>query len=263
MTDAFPVLFVSHGSPLLVGDGSQAHEFLKTVAQDLPRPKNILVVSAHWETETPAVSLSVEPPTIHDFVGFPRALHELRYPAPGAKDLGKKTACLLEAAGLSVRRDPSRGLDHGAWVPLKLIYPKADIPVTQLSIQPHESPAYHMRVGEALRSLRDEGTLILASGSITHNLRAYFQGGFGRDAAMPDWVSIFSDWIAEALEQGRIKDLANYRELAPFAVRNHPTDEHLLPLFVACGSASDSLLSRRLHKSGAYGVLAMDAYELG
>ena len=142
------------------------------------------------------------------------------------------------------------------------MYPEADIPVTQLAIQPHLGPEHHLRIGKALRLLRENGTLILASGAVTHNLEAFFQGGFERDSDAPEWVGIFSEWVAQALEEGRLNDLVNYRELAPFAVRNHPTQEHLLPLFVACGAASDSIQVERLHQSRAYGVLAMDVFAM-
>jgi 4,5-DOPA dioxygenase extradiol len=262
MTAALPTVFLSHGSPMLAVDGSAAHDFLKGLAACLPRPKNILAVSAHWETAAPAVSLAASPETIHDFGGFPDALYRLQYPAPGAPDLAARTAGLLEAAGFAVGRDPGRGLDHGAWVPLGLIYPDADIPVTQLAIQPHRGPAHHLALGRALRPLREEGTLILASGAVTHNLQAFFRGRFALETPPPDWVSVFADWIADAIAAGRLQDLLHYRERAPFAVENHPTDEHLLPLFVACGAAADSLAGEALHRSTAYGILAMDAYRL-
>ena len=262
MTESMPSLFVSHGSPMLVLDESAAHHFLKRLPQIVSRPRDILVVSAHWEHDIPAVSLATRPETIHDFGGFPKTLYEMRYPAPGAPDLAGRTAVLLESAGFDVERDETRGLDHGAWIPLKLIYPDADIPVTQLAIQPHLGPEHHLRIGNALRPLRDAGTLILASGAITHDLEAFFQGGFERDAEAPEWVNAFSEWVAQAIDEGRLNDLLNYRELAPFGVRNHPTEEHFLPLFVACGAASDSMAAERLHKSAAYGVLAMDAFAM-
>ena len=263
MTSRLPCLFVSHGSPMLAIDGSAAQHFLKSLAQKIvSRPRDTLVVSAHWESAIPAVSLARRPQTIHDFGGFPKELFELRYPAPGAPKLAERTAGLLESAGFEVMREKSRGLDHGAWIPPKLIFPEAGIPVTQLAIQPELGPKHHVRIGKALRPLRDQGTLILATGAITHNLQAFFQGGFGRDADTPDWVDEFAEWVANAIADGRLDDLVDCRELAPSAVRNHPTQEHLLPLFVACGAASDPLQGERLHRSAAYGVLAMDVYAL-
>lgn len=262
MTEPMPALFVSHGSPMLALDGSAAHHFLQELSARVARPRAILVVSAHWETALPAVSLAQHPETIHDFGGFPRALYEIRYPAPGAPELAERTAHLLEQAGFEVARAPARGLDHGAWVPLSLIFPEASIPVTQLSIQPHEGPGHHHRVGQALRPLRKEGVLVLASGAITHNLQAFFQGSYRMDSAAPDWVVVFADWLAAAIEEGRVRDLLAYRELAPHAERNHPSEDHLLPLFVALGAASDFMQAERLHESQAYGVIAMDAFAL-
>ncbi|MEM7429708.1 MAG: class III extradiol ring-cleavage dioxygenase [Pseudomonadota bacterium] len=257
-----PAVFVSHGSPMLALDESAAHYFLKGMSDLVPLPKDILVVSAHWETDVPRVSLAAQPETIYDFGGFPKALYEMTYPAPGAPDLAGRAAHCLENAGIDVERDPSRGLDHGAWVPLKLIYPEADVPVAQLSIQPDAGPEHHYRLGQALKPLREEGTLILASGAVTHNLEEFFKNGFTRDSGAPDWVRIFAEWTAGALSEGRLEDLLDYRTRAPHAVENHPTEEHLLPLFVAMGAASETLSSERLHKSDAYGVLAMDVYAL-
>lgn len=262
MTKPLPSLFVSHGSPMLALDGSSAHHFLKGFSDIVARPSNILVVSAHWETETPTVSLTAEPETIHDFGGFARELHEMRYAAPGAPELAEKTARLIEQAGLCVSRHPNRGLDHGAWVPLSLMYPEADIPVAQLSVQPQLGPRHHFAIGQALQKLREEGTLIMASGAVTHDLETLFGSRFDRDAQAPDWVQDFADWVAAAIEDGRVNDLLDYRALAPHAVRNHPTEEHLLPLFVACGAASSSIDAERLHKSNAYGVLAMDVFAM-
>ena len=262
MTQTLPSLFVSHGSPMLALDDSAAHHFLKRLPELVSRPRDILVVSAHWEHDIPAVSMSPRPETIHDFGGFPQELYEMRYPAPGAPDLAERTAALLESAGFEVVRNETRGLDHGAWIPLKLMYPAADIPVTQLAIQPRLGPDHHLRIGMALRSLREQGTLILGSGAITHDLDAFFKGGFERDAEAPEWVNAFSEWVARAIEEGRLTDLVNYRDLAPFAARNHPTEEHFLPLFVACGAAPDSIEAERLHQSAAYGVLAMDVFAL-
>ncbi|NYZ12496.1 dioxygenase [Azospirillum sp. RWY-5-1] len=258
MDGSLPAVFVSHGSPMLVIEDGAAHRFLKGYSAQLRRPKAVLVVSAHWETPAPLVSTAVRPDTIHDFGGFARELYAMRYPAPGAPEVAGRAAGLLTTAGIPAGTDPGRGLDHGAWVPLMLLYPEADIPVTQLSIQPHLGPEHHWRVGQALRPLRDEGVLILATGAITHNLREFF--GRRSDAGSPDWVTDFADWIADAVAEGRTDDLLDYRRLAPHAVRNHPTDEHLLPLFVALGAGSNGLSGVPVHRSHTYGVLAMDAY---
>lgn len=259
MSTPLPALFVSHGSPMLALEDGPARRFLTGLAADLPRPKAILVVSAHWETRTPVVSAASAPETIHDFGrGFPKALFAIRYSAPGAPELAARTAELLTAAGLPVSVHPDRGLDHGAWVPLGLAWPDADVPMTQLSIQPHLGPEWHRRLGEALRPLREEGVLIVASGALTHNLGEFF--GRDLDAEAPDWVVAFGNWMHGAVTEGRADEALDYRSRAPHAARNHPTEEHLLPLFVAMGAGTPGAAGRRLHSSHTYGVLAMDAY---
>ncbi len=254
-----PALFISHGSPMLAIQDSPAHQFLRDLGQSLPRPHAIVVASAHWETMGgPAVSTVAHPDTIHDFGGFPRALFEIAYPAPGAPETALRAAALLEQAGYAVNTSATRGLDHGAWVPLRLMYPDADIPVTQVSIVRDATPAAHLLLGQALRSLRDEGVLVIGSGSLTHNLSEF--RGQAIDAAAPAWVREFEVWMHERLSQGDTASLLNYRKQAPHAVRNHPSEEHLSPLFVVMGAAGDTASAARLHASVEYGVLAMDAY---
>jgi 4,5-DOPA dioxygenase extradiol len=255
---AIPALFVSHGAPTLPLEDSPARHFIAGLAAALPAPRAILAISAHWETARPAVSAAEHPETIHDFHGFPEALYRLRYPASGAPELAQRVAGLLREHGLAADIDNTRGLDHGAWTPLLLMYPQAEIPVTQLSVQPEKDAAYHWRLGEALRPLRDEGVLILASGSATHNLREFRRHGADGDAA--PWAVAFGEWLADTLEHGRTDDLLDYRTRAPEAVRNHPTDEHLLPIFVAAGAGTPGLAPKRIHTSYAYGVIGMDAY---
>ncbi len=256
-----PALFVSHGAPSIVLEPSSARTFLQKLQRLGQAPDAIVAVSAHWETKTPAVSIADRPETIYDFGGFDPALREIVYAAPGAPDAARKVAALLAEAGFGPVAEEARGLDHGAWVPLHLGFPGADIPVAQLSIQPDRDPAYHYRLGEALKPLRDANVLILASGSLTHDLSSF--RGRGVDAPPPDWVTAFADWIAWAVAEGRIDDLLDYRARAPFAERNHPTDEHLLPLFVALGAGSSTCPGRHLHKSTTHGVLAMDAFAFG
>ena len=252
-----PALFVSHGAPTLIITPGEARDFLSELGGQIPRPSAVLAVSAHWETAEPTVSLALRPETIHDFNGFPRELYAIQYPAPGAVELAQQTATLLSQAGFAARTDASRGLDHGAWVPLKLMYPQADIPVTQLSVQSQLGAQHHYKIGEALRPLRDDGVLILASGSATHNLRELDWSGQG---AAPEWVSNFSDWVAQAGARGDVDQLLRYRQQAPAAARNHPTEEHFLPFFVALGAGSTPAQVSRIHASTTFGVLAMDAY---
>jgi 4,5-DOPA dioxygenase extradiol len=253
-----PALFISHGAPTLPLENSPARRFLETLGRELPPPKSILAVSAHWTTPRPTVSLARQPDTIHDFYGFPDALYRLHYPAPGAPELGSRVADLLRSRELRVDVDETRGLDHGAWTPLILMYPQADIPVAQLSVQPQLGAAHHWKIGEALRPLRDEGVLILASGSATHNLDELRD--YAPDSPPAIWAARFGEWLAAALQERRDEDLLAYRERAPDAVRNHPTEEHIVPLFVALGAATHGVPVKRLHSSYAYGVIGMDAY---
>ncbi|MBY9068312.1 dioxygenase [Hyphomonas sp. WL0036] len=253
-----PPIFVSHGSPTLIFDDVPARDFLLQLGQTLPRPKAILVASAHWETPASRVTASPAPQTIHDFGGFAPIMYQQQYPAPGDPALAARVKALLDKAGIPAELDHARGLDHGAWVPLKLSWPGADIPVLQLSLQTHLGPAYHLKLGEALRPLTEEGVLILGSGSLTHDLRSVSWRG---PNAEPDWVKSFGDWVNQALIEGRTDDLVNYRKLAPNAARNHPTEEHFLPLFVALGAAGPQPRMELLHTSVTFSVLRMDAFE--
>lgn len=252
----FPALFVSHGPPTMALDPGPCPDFLRRLGAELDPPEAILCVSAHWETARPRLGAAAEPATIHDFHGFPEALYRLRYPAPGAPDLARRTEALLAAAGFDCATDPERGLDHGAWMPLTLMYPEAKTPVTQLSIQPSERGAHHLALGRALAPLRAEGVLVMASGNATHNLSE--RGA--RDAPPAAWAQAFDDWLAAAVEAGRADDLVNYLETAPEAARNHPTPDHYLPLLVALGAAGPGARGRRLHASFTYATLSMAAF---
>lgn len=257
-----PSLFVSHGAPTLPFDSVPARDFLGGLGDSLGRrPSAILAVSAHWETERPTVNVPSQLRTIHDFRGFDPALYRLEYPAPSAPALGDRVEGLLSAAGLACDIDPARGLDHGAWVPLMLMYREADIPVAQLSVQSHLGPAHHLELGRALAPLRAEDVLILGSGSFTHDLSSFAPGAGAGAADEPAWVSDFADWMDDAIADQRVSDLICYRRLAPHAARNHPTEEHLLPMFVAMGAGDGE--ARRLHSSVTHRVLRMDAYAFG
>lgn len=255
-----PALFVSHGAPTLALSANPAHEFLQGLGRDLAPPQAIVVVSAHWDTPTARITAAARPSTIHDFYGFPQPLYELRYPAPGAPALAAEIAGLLQDAGLAATLDEQRGLDHGAWVPLLLMYPPAEIPVLQVSLQTALGPEHHLRLGQALAPLRQRGILILGSGGATHNLREF--AGQPEASPPPAYVTAFSDWLDQTLAAGAVATLLDYRRQAPAAARSHPTEEHLLPLFVALGAASDGPV-QRLHHSYSHGILAMDAYAFG
>ena len=253
-----PSLYISHGSPMTALQPGLTGARLAELAAALPRPRAIVIASAHWLSRTPQVGAAVQPETIHDFGGFPAALYQLRYPAPGAPELAARVADLLDQAGLPARIDPQRGLDHGAWVPLRLLYPDADIPVLPLSIQPALGPAHQYALGQALAPLRSEGVLLIGSGSITHNLHD-LGAGYSAERQAP-YVRPFIDWIEQRLAAGDIDALLDYRRQAPFAERAHPTDEHLLPLFVALGAAGESATAQRIDAGIDLGILAMDIY---
>ena len=264
----FAPVFVSHGAPDLVLARTEAARFLSGFGKGRPRPRSILVASAHFETPDPVVVTDPAPGMIYDFGGFDPRLRTLVYPAPGAPGLAERVAGLLSAAGHAVAKVDRRGYDHGAWVPLMLMYPEADIPVAQLSISPRQSARWHYEVGRALAPLSGEGVQIVGSGALTHNLAEIFRPDGIRDRSdpVPDWVDAFADWIAGRLAEGDVSALLDYRARAPNAERNHPTWEHLMPLFVALGaamkSADEAVRGRRLHASREFGVLAMDAYAM-
>ena len=258
-----PSLFVSHGAPTLVVEDSPARRFLLELGPRLPRPRAIVVVSAHHDASVAEVTASALPPTIHDFRGFPQALSELRYNAPGDPELAGRIVDMLDASGIDARADQARGLDHGAWVPLMLIYPEADIPVVQLSINMRESPRYHYELGQALSSLRLDDVLVLGSGSATHNLREFFAGQYAADAIPPEWVTGFADWLSEQVGVGNTNTVLNAVDEGPHGRRNHPTMDHIHPLFFAMGAGAPGTDGMRVHRSTTYGVLAMDVYAFG
>lgn len=250
---SMPTVFVSHGAPTLILQDLPARTFLASLGRLVPRPTAIIAVSAHWDTDVPAVSLARKPETIHDFYGFPEALYSLRYSPPGAPRLAERVAKLTGAA-----HDHHRGLDHGAWVPAMLAWPNADIPIFQLSVQPSLLPAHHIALGRKLAPLREEGVLVMGSGSATHNLRALVRGGVMSEPE--PWAKAFDDWLAETLEKGDEIELGDYRARAPYAREAHPTDEHLLPLHVAFGAAGEGARGRALHRSFTSGNLSMASY---
>lgn len=252
-----PALFVSHGSPNLIGEDTPGREFLAGLGDSLGRPDAIVVASAHWETAVPEFTASAQPETIHDFYGFPEALYRLRYPAPGNPGLATRAVALLEGAGIPAATDARRGFDHGAWSPLLLMYPKADIPVVELSVQPGRSPAHHIAVGRALAPLREQNILVMGSGGAVHNLRALEWGRPGDPVA---WARDFDEWLDRRLGDGHDEALAAYRREAPGAVLAHPRDEHLLPVFVAYGAGGPKSRGRRIHNSFTYGSLSMAAF---
>ena len=258
---ALPSLFVSHGAPLLAVAPGRAGNCLAALGAQLPRPAAIVVVSAHWETRRPAVTAVAQPVTIHDFHGFPAALYELRYPAPGAPGLAARVAQALETAGLETDLDPVRGLDHGAWVPLLLMFPNADVPVLQVSVQPGATPEHHWAVGRALAPLCRQGVLVMGSGSITHNLGDAHPEA--EDTGEAAYSREFREWIAGAVAAGDTARVLRWAREAPHARRAHPTDEHFVPLLVAMAAGADGARHERLHAGVTFGVVGMDHYLFG
>ena len=256
MAQRLPSVFISHGSPMHALEPGAAGDAWKTLGQRLPRPRAILIASAHWETNLPMLTGSEKPETVHDFYNFPEPLYKLRYPAPGAPEVAQRAQALLKDAGFTAGIDGCRGLDHGAWSPLLYMYPKADIPVVQISVQPAFGPRHHVEVGRALRKLSEEGVLIIGSGHMTQNLRDWSRG-----AGRPEpYAREFQDWVRQRLEAHDIDSLIDYRSRSPHGERAHPTDEHFLPLFFALGAAPEKTRPERVYDAIDSGVLAMDAY---
>lgn len=256
MTPRMPVVFVSHGSPDALLKAPDAVAIWRTIGHDLPKPQAILAVSAHWETRVPTLSRSKKPPTIHDFSGFSAELYQLDYPAAGSPELAERASALVTSAGIANEFHADRGLDHGAWVPLLAMYPEAKLPVTQLSLIRHGDAAAHFALGQALAPLRDENVLILCSGAITHNF-SWLSGPAAGAAIRPEALA-FSDWMGEQLSTRNTKALLDYRS-APYGAESHPSEEHILPLFVALGASNDKP-PKRYQADFAYGGLSMDAY---
>jgi 4,5-DOPA dioxygenase extradiol len=255
-----PVYFVSHGAPNIVIQPSAARDHLRALGAELEGVRAIVAVSAHWETAHPRVGGAARPRTVHDFGrGFGPELFAMQYPAPGDPELAAEVAGVLRAAGLNAAVEPERGLDHGVWTPLMLMRPEADIPVVPVSIQPDEGVEGALRLGQALAPLREAGVLILCSGALTHNLGEV--DWRAADSAAP-FAAAFARWTAQRIAAGDLDSLRRYRTLAPEAVRNHPEEEHLLPLYVALGAGGLGD-PERLHASFTYGALAMDAYRFG
>jgi len=232
------VLFVAHGAPPILDDARWQRE-LSTWAASLPRPRALLVVSAHWESRPLTLSATQPVPLVYDFYGFPRRYYELTYAAPPAVALASRLEALLGEAKQPVQRS-DRGLDHGAWVPLRLMYPEADVPVLQLSL-PSLEPTELFDLGQHLAPLRDEGVLLVTSGFITHNLGAVDWSELG---AVPSWASEFDEWVAQCLAQWDVDALLDYRRRAPGVTRALPTVEHFVPLLLALGAATSGVPPR-------------------
>ena len=254
----FPSLFISHGSPMLALQPGESGPALARLAAEMPRPRAIVMVSAHWESHELLVNGNPRPETWHDFGGFAAELFAVQYPAPGLPDLTREVVELLAASDLPARIDSRRPFDHGVWVPLSLMYPQADIPVVQISLPSRQGPELQTRVGKALAGLRADGVLIIGSGSITHNLGELNWNG--DSARVEPWAQAFRDWMIDKLASDDESALHQYRSLAPHAVRAHPSDEHLLPLYFARGAGDEFSIA---HQGFTMGALGMDIYRFG
>ena len=227
-----PALYIGHGAPMLLDDPIWSGELIQ-VAQDLPRPKAILIVSAHWESAPITLSnAEANTPLVYDFYGFEQKYYEMTYNSPDAAELAQKVAALMPAN--EPIHQSNRGLDHGAWVPLKIMYPDADIPVLQMSM-PTSNPYLLMELGQRLQPLRDEGVLIIGSGFMTHGLPYLREWKVNANA--PTWSSDFDAWAAEAMASGNVDELANFTSKAPGMPYAHPTVEHFTPLFITLGAS--------------------------
>jgi len=254
-----PVFFISHGAPTFALEPGQLGPQLTTLGQQLGPVEAVLVVSPHWQTREVQVMTTAQPETQHDFGGFARALYELHYPASGHPLLASLTAEALQQAGWGVRLEAQRGLDHGAWVPLRHLLPDAQVPVFQVSMPHNLSTAQALALGQALAPLRAQGVMIVASGSMTHNLHEYRQG----EVPAADYAVEFTRWVRQAVSANDAQSLVNYARLAPHAQRAHPTEEHYLPLLVAMGAHSAGEAFRLIDGGVVNGILSMESYAWG
>jgi len=266
--NTLPPLFLSHGSPMLALEPGTTGPFLQALGPTLDatfgRPRAILAVSAHSTAREPVLLASARHQAVYDFGGFPDELYKLQYNAPGAPELATIVQGLLSEARLPVHSLDQGGLDHGIWSMLRFMYPQADIPVLPLAWVPNLPPAQQFALGEVLGTLSQQGVLVMGSGSITHNLRRIFAGGRPAvDAQEVVESSSFRQWISERSAARDWDSLFAYRSKAPYAVDMHPTDEHLLPWYVAAGAGGRDHAPQRLHSAITYGCLGMDAYAFG
>lgn len=264
MNTVLPALFISHGAPLFAIDPGASGPALTGFGKALAAAgvRGVVIMSPHWMERWPAVMTSPKPATWHDFGGFPPALYQLQYPAPGDPALAAEVLALLQGAGVDARPDPKRPLDHGAWVPLMHLFPQADVPVVQVALPAGWGPAQVFAMGQALQPLRERGVLVVGSGSMTHNLAEFFGG---QTEAAP-YVVEFSRWVEAAVTRGDLPGLLDYRAKGPQALRAHPSDDHFLPLFFALGAggfgAAQAGEPQYITREVMYGMLAMDSFAL-
>lgn len=248
-----PGLFISHGSPMLALNPEQVGPALARLSLNLPRPQAIIVMSAHWESDVLEVSHAVRPETWHDFRGFPAELYQIRYPAPGQPELAETIIQQLAEAEIIAHANSTRPRDHGVWMPLLHMYPEADIPVVELSLPRNFTAQQLYQLGQCLATLREQQILIIGSGSITHNLAEL---SWDQHAMTPLWASSFSQQVVAALKNSDYDRVLDWKNL-PYIRRNHPSLEHLAPLFFSMGTGKRFSL---VHSSFSMGALGMDIY---
>jgi 4,5-DOPA dioxygenase extradiol len=256
-----PSLFIAHGAPLLAIENNSYTEFLNQLGQNLPRPKAIILFSAHWEARVQQVSKVEQYSTIYDFGGFPPELYTIQYPARGNEELANEIGDLFTQNGIPFKHETTRGLDHGAWVVLRMLYPNADIPVISMSVDPNLTPEEQYKIGKSLSELREKDVLIIASGGTVHNLRAVNWADNGEDS----WAVEFDDWLAHNLQNWDLQSLYNYESVAPNAAIAVPPygKEHFIPIFYAMGAADNNPKAILLHRSYRYGNLSHSVWQLG
>lgn len=253
------VLFVPHGAPTFALNPGAAGAAMSDLVQKLPAPRAIVVVSPHWQTRIPTVSVATQLETIHDFYGFPEALYKIQYPATGCPEVAQEVAAALRTAGLEVDDSSQHGLDHGAWQPLRQMFPDADVPIVPLSMQTHEGPAHAYRVGQALSALTEKNIWVVASGNITHNLRDWHVAA-ATHGQTPAYVHHFTDWVHAQLMSKEVGTLLNYRQHSAEGRQAHPSEDHLLPLYVALGAAGADANPQAFYRGVSDYVIAMDGY---
>ena len=259
MNKKAPSCFISHGAPSFAIEQDELSEYLGNLGKSLTNVKAVLVVSPHWQTHALEVMTTPEPETIHDFYGFPAELYSLNYPSLGNPTLARKALKLLAEHGFAAKENHTQGYDHGAWVPLLHLLPEHQLPVFQISLPTRFTPQMAFNLGNALNSLRDEGVMIIGSGGLTHNLHELQSKG----AQPAPYIEEFIHWIDEKIKARDLEKLVEYRRLAPHGARAHPTEEHLLPLFVAIGASHQDENLTTIANQIYYGILATQSYFWG
>ncbi|MEH7415382.1 class III extradiol ring-cleavage dioxygenase [Neobacillus drentensis] len=256
-----PTLFIAHGAPLLAIENNEYTQFLNELGKNIPRPKAIVLFSAHWESRVQKVSNVDSYSTIYDFGGFSPELYQIQYPAQGDQKLSIEIQDLFKENGVPFEIETERGLDHGAWVVLRLLYPNADIPVIAMSVNPKLSPEEQYKVGKSLSALREKDVLVIGSGGTVHNLRAVKWA----DNEIDQWAQEFDDWLAVHLRNWDLESLFKYDSVAPYSEYAVPPygNEHFIPIFYAMGAADDVKKANLLHRSYRYGNLSHSVWQFG